>query len=67
MRVHGHRLGSLIAVESGGATKTLMALGTGTWEQPRGGNAVSAKALMPGLGEALSSPSELPSSSGCSA
>lgn len=50
MRVHGHRLGSLIAVESGGATKTLMALGTGTWEQPRGGNAVSAKALMPGLG-----------------
>lgn len=64
---HGQRLGSLTAVKSREATKALMALGMGTWEEPQGGNAISAKVLVPGLGEALSSLSHLPLSSGCSA
>lgn len=51
---------------SRGATKTLVALGMGTWEQPWGGNVISVKVRVPWLGEALSSPSELPLSSGCS-
>lgn len=64
---HGQRLGSLTAVKSGSETKALRALGMGTWEQPRGGNAISAKVLVPGLEETLSNPSQLPLSSGCSA
>jgi len=44
----------MVAVKSQGETNTLVALGTRTREQPEGspwdGNAIPAKALVPGLG-----------------